>query len=317
MKFQKITSRGIIGRFFNRLEQAEGMTWIDPLSMYVTSNQLSEEYGWLGMSPAMREWVGGRQAKGLREEAFAIRNKKYEATLEVNTDDLRRDHTGQLMIRVDEMADKAAVHWNSLLTALIIAGESTDCYDGQYFFDTDHSEGSSGTQTNDISVDISALPVGSAFHGSTTAPAVEELNLAIMQGVRKILGFKDDQGDPMNELAREFTIMVPLPFWETAAAALGNKMLANSRDNTIQNLSGMRFNLIVNPRLTWTTKFAVFRTDGTTKPFIRQEEVPIQVDAIAEGSELEFNEHKHHYGIWASRAVGYGYWQHACLVTLT
>jgi len=41
------------------------------------------------------------------------------------------------------------------------------------------------------------------------------------------------------------------------------------------------------------------------------------VDAIAEGSELEFKEDVHQYGIKAMRNVGYGYWQKACLVTLT
>ena len=39
--------------------------------------------------------------------------------------------------------------------------------------------------------------------------------------------------------------------------------------------------------------------------------------AMAEGSELEFNEDKHHYGISASRNVGYGYWQHGVLYTFT
>ena len=41
------------------------------------------------------------------------------------------------------------------------------------------------------------------------------------------------------------------------------------------------------------------------------------MDAIAEGSELEFREKKHQYGVKAMRNVGYGYWQRACLVTHT
>ena len=85
----------------------------------------------------------------------------------------------------------------------------------------------------------------------------------------------------------------------------------------ITNLGGFSFDLAVNPRLTWTTKFATFRTDGMTKPFIRQEEEGVTVSAIAEGSELEFRENKHHYGVKAIRNVGYGYWQHACLTTMT
>ena len=43
-----------------------------------------------------------------------------------------------------------AAHW-LMLTTLMIAGESSLCYDGQYFFDTDHSDGASGTLSNSIS----------------------------------------------------------------------------------------------------------------------------------------------------------------------
>jgi len=59
--------------------------------------------------------------------------------------------------------------------------------------------------------------------------------------------------------------------------------------------------LEVNARLTWTTKFALFRADGPTAAFIRQEEESIKVAAIAEGSELEFNNDVHRYGVKAMR----------------
>ena len=48
-------------------------------------------------------------------------------------------------------ADRTVSHWASLLSTLIVNGESATCYDEQYFFDTDHSEGESGTQSNVIS----------------------------------------------------------------------------------------------------------------------------------------------------------------------
>ena len=109
-----------------------------------------------------------------------------EATLEVLVDDIRRDKTGQVMTRVRELAERANSHWASLLSALIIAGESTACYDGQYFFDTDHAEGDSGTQDNDIGVDISALPA--AVHGVVTAPSVEEMQQSILKGIAQKIG---------------------------------------------------------------------------------------------------------------------------------
>lgn len=304
-----LSSRAIIGEFYNRLEQNIGTQWIGPLSMLFQSDQESETYKWLGMAPQMREWVGGRNAKGFRENGITITNKEYEATMEVLVKELKRDKTGQILVRVREMADRTNAHWAKLLTTLIENGESTACYDGQFFFDTDHSEGDSGTQDNDITYNAA----------STTAPTAAEMELAILENIAQILGQKDDQGEPMNEGANDFHVMVPVPFMAAAMAALRNATIVDSsgsRQNTILS-SGFNLTLDVNARLTWTDRFAVFRADGNTKPFIRQEENPVSVDAIAEGSELEFNEKKHHYGVKASRNVGYGYWQHACLTTLT
>ena len=310
-----LSSRAIIGEYFRRLEQ--GATgWATLLSNHFSSDQAGEDYKWLGMSPAMREWVGERQAKGLREAAYTIRNKAFESTLEISIDDLRRDKTGQIMVRIGEQVDRANAHWARLLSSLIVAAESAACYDGQSFFDTDHAEGASGTQSNDIQVDISALPVAATAHGSTTAPAPEELMHAILDGTQAVLGYVDDQGEPMNENARQFLIMVPTSYWKAAIAAVGTPAMANGATNLITSADGFGFQIQVNPRLNWTEKFAIFRTDGNVKPFIRQEEVPVEISAIAEGSELEFKHRVHQYGLYASGNVGYGYWQQGCLVTL-
>ena len=310
MGAQTLSSRAIIGEFYNTLEQNEGALWVPSVSAIFDSNQESETYAWLGMSPALREWVGGRQAKGFRENGITIRNKTFEATLEVLVDEIRRDKTGQVMTRVRELAQRTNAHWAKLLSSLVVAGESALCYDGQAFFDTDHLEGASGSQSNDIGLDIT----------TATAPSAAEFETAVLKSVEQILGLKDDEGEPMNEDAARFLIMVPVPFMASAAAALKNPVIVDgngSRTNTITNLGGFQFELAVNPRLAWTTKFATFRADGQTKPFIRQEEEGVTIAAVAEGSELEFKENKHHYGVKAVRNVGYGYWQHACLTTFS
>lgn len=313
-----LSSRAIIGEYYRLLELGP-QNWVRDVGSYFRSDQPSEEYKWLGMSPAMREWVDGRMAKGLRDNGIVLRNKPYESTLEISIDDLRRDKTGQIMARVADHVARANEHWEDLLISLIEAGESTTCYDGQLFFDVDHSEGSSGTQSNDLSVDISALPVPDTAHGSTTAPAAEEMMLAILEAAQAIIGFKDDQGKGMNRGARNFAVLVPPSFWAATQAALGAQYLSAGQSNVIQvaaSRDGFNFNAVPIVGTSWTTKFAVVRRDGNVKPFILQEEVEPEISAIAEGSELEFNRRVHRYGIYASRNVGYGYWQHACLVTL-
>jgi phage major head subunit gpT-like protein len=286
--------------------------------MYVKSEQETESYKWLGMSPAMREWIGGRHAKGFKDQGLSITNKEYEATLEVLSKELRRDKTGQIQVRVNELADRANSHWASLLTALIVAGGAATCYDGQYFFDTDHKDPGAPNQTsqdNALSIDISGE--AASVHGVITAPSTEEMRQCILKAVAAIVGFLDDQSEPMNENANSFLIMTPLNLYPAALAACALPIVAGGEQNVLIK-AGYQLKPVANARLTnQTAVFYVFRSDGQVKPLIQQEEVPITIEAIAEGSELEFNEHKHHYGVWASRAVGYGYWQQACQVTMT
>lgn len=311
-----LSSRAIMGMYFARLEQNTGANWIGDVSNLFGSDQASETYNFLGQTPTMREWLGGRQAKGFSGQGITVINKHYEATIEVQKKDVRRDKTGQLMARMSEFADRGQAHWASLLSTLLMNGPSTACYDGQYFFDTDHSEGDSGTQSNDITVDISALPA--VVHGSTTAPSVEEMQQSILAAITAIVGFKDDKGEPMNEDARAFTVVVPLSLYSVAVAAITPMVQAAVQQNMNPNLLA-DFNVKVVPlvRLTWTDSFAVFRTDSPIKAFIRQTEQELELKAKAEGSEFEFDNDAWQFGIDAWRGVGYGYWQRACYVTMT
>lgn len=310
-----LSSRAILGEFFLSLSQNNGMGWIGFISMLFESDQESETYKWLGQAPAMRRWLGGRNAKGFKVEGIIIENLEFEATIEVLLAELRRDKTAQVLLRIRELAARPNAHWADLLTTLIVNGEAGVCYDGQFFFDTDHVEGENQTpQSNKIDVTIADIP--SVVHGTTIAPAVAEMQGTILKGVQAISGFKDDQNQPMNENAMKFLVMTPTSLWDKALSAVNNQVLAQGETNVLNNIPGMEIQVANNPRLPWTDKISIFRSDGEAKPLIRQQEYDVKVSAIAEGSELEFNENKHRYGVSASRNVGYGYWQHACLLTM-
>lgn len=311
----KITERQIIGTFYKTLNQDAGAAWINSVSNLFQSDQASEEYAWLGQSPQMREWIGGRNAKGFRENGLTIVNKHYESTLEILVRDLRRDKTGQVMTRIKELARRTNSHWASLLSTLIIAGESTACYDDQSFFDTDHEEGDSGAQSNDISVDISGLPVIEA--GTTTNPAVAELQYCIAKGVQQILSFKDDQAEPMNEDASSFVVMVPIVLMNAAMQAVATPAQVAETQTALQALkSAFSLSVVPNARLTWTDKFAMFRTDSYIKSFIRQSETGVNLKVKGYDSEFEFDNDAHQYGVDTWRNVAYGYWQNSCLITM-
>lgn len=309
-----LSSRAVVGMYYEALTAANGIGWIDGVSNYFGSDQASETYPWLGMPPALREWVGGRQAKGFSANGITITNKHFEATLEVALKDLRRDKTGQIRARLAEFAQRGQSHFASLLSALIINGPSTVCYDGQYFFDTDHSEGASGTLDNDISTDISALPV--EVHGTVTAPSKEEMLQAITASISQFFTFKDDQGEPINEDARQFLVMVPVGLANAAQSALSR---TNVNGPGIFEMDGYAIQLAVNPRLTaasWADEFVTFRTDGSIKPLIRQEETEPTIKVKDENSEFAFDNDAIQIGVDTWRNVGYGRWQGAVLNTL-
>lgn len=310
MSAKGLGSRAIIGYIIDAMDQPQN-TWVDPLSNLFNSDQESETYKWLGTAPLMREWIGGRNAKGFRENGFTIRNKTFEATLDVMVDEIRRDKTGQVMARIQDLAARANDHDAKLLSALIVAGEASLCYDGQYFFDTDHSEGDSGSQSNDLTYDA----------GTANKPTPAEMESAILQATEAMFGFKDDQGEPINGSAREFLVMAPVNMLRATCGALGTSVVlegGQARNNLIQavgSLGGFIYRMAINPRLTNNDRFYLFRTDGATKPFIRQVEEGLTISAIAEGSEEEFRNNRHLYGLKKIGNVGYGLWSGSVLTT--
>jgi len=314
-----LVSNAVLGMYFARLELPDSAGWIDGVSNLFNSDQASEEYPFLGQVPRMREWIGGRNAKGLRGNTLTIRNKHYEATMEIALSDLRRDKTPQIQARISEFAEEGDAHWGTLVSDLIIAAPSAVCFDGEYYFDTDHPNiFDANTTSNDIQVDISGLPAN--VHGVVTAPSVEEMQQAIIKGIAQILSFKDDRG-PMNSNAKSFLVTVPLGLWINAVAAVsdvtaGSAMQNNANPNILTKLKGIQIDIQMVPELTWTDSFAVWRTDSAIKGIIRQNETDPQVKMKDETSEYAFDNNAIQIGIDAWRGADYGLWQRACYVTM-
>lgn len=117
------------------------------VAMVVPSSMREETYAWLGAFPRMREWVGDRHIKNLALQSYSIKNKDWEATIEVDRNDIEDDSIGVYRPIVAELGRASAQHPDELVFGLLKDGFTTLCYDGQYFFDTDHPVGS-GTASN-------------------------------------------------------------------------------------------------------------------------------------------------------------------------
>jgi phage major head subunit gpT-like protein len=117
------------------------------LAMEAPSAGRSVDYKWLGDFPMMREWLGERVIKDLSAFHYEITNKDYESTIEVDRNDIQDDQIGIYTPMIQGLAQAAAQHPDLLVFALLAAGFDTTCFDGQYFFDSDHPVGT-GTQSN-------------------------------------------------------------------------------------------------------------------------------------------------------------------------
>lgn len=131
---------------FNEGWRSEQPTW-SQVATLVPSTTKSEKYGWLGQFPKLREWVGDRHVKNMEAHSYTIVNKKWESTVGVPRDDIEDDSYGVYAPMFNEMGFAAATHPDELVYGLMATGFSELCYDGQYFFDTDHPVGD-GTVSN-------------------------------------------------------------------------------------------------------------------------------------------------------------------------
>jgi phage major head subunit gpT-like protein len=320
-QYPTISDRAVVSLIVQSLDGAAANSWVPEVANQFSSNQATETYAGVGVAPAMREWLGEKQIKRLKDYSLTITNKDWESTLGVYLKDLNRDKTGQLMMKINELSQRGVEHDAKLLSALINTGDDGDdslAYDGQFFFDTDHVVNNSGTINNDISVDISALPIGdtTGAHGTTTAPSAGEMALSILTAIQSLYGFKDDQGEPTNQNAKSFVIMVPTTFWAATQSGVSLSNLTQGFNNPLANF-GMSLKVVQNPRLSWTTAFAVFVADQSRKPLIAQVEDGPRVEVLGEGSDHAFKNKEHLYSVIKSGNVGYGAFDKAVLVTLT
>jgi len=138
-----ILNQGFNAAFRGAFESVQPMS--QRVAMTVPSSTSEEKYGWLGMTTRFREWLGERQYQALKTHGYSIKNKTFENTVEVSREAIDDDQYGVYTPLMQQMGQDARLHPDELVFALLASGFSTPCYDGQYFFDTDHPVGLPGS----------------------------------------------------------------------------------------------------------------------------------------------------------------------------
>jgi phage major head subunit gpT-like protein len=214
---------------------------------------------------------------------------EYEASIEVNHADIKDDQTGQYGIQAKSIGESAKAFPDELVFETLLPGGFTSlCYDGQYFFDTDHPIGETGsTQSNKITSALDAT----SFQTARTM-------------LRKM---KDDFGRPTINRNMDLLIVVPADLEATAETILEALVNSNGATNTLKG----KARILVADWLADTNNWYLLNVAGVIKPFVVQEREFIPFEALEEGSESNFMRKKNYYGTYWRGNAGYGLYQKA------
>ena len=171
--------------FMGALEQVEPQYM--EVATVVNSTTKSNTYGWLGAMPGFREWIGDRVMNSIQEHGYSIVNKTFESSINVSRDDFEDDNLGVYNPLVQEMAREGGLFPDELVYGLMADGFTTQCYDGQFFFDTDHPVNAkadgSGSDTSVANMFVDSGYTGEPWYLLDTSRAVKPM---IWQDRRKL-----------------------------------------------------------------------------------------------------------------------------------
>lgn len=268
------------------------------IASVIPSTQDSEPYAWLGALPTMQEFKDERNVKAMAEYAYSLKNKLYEGTVGVDRTAIEDDKFGQIKLRIQQMGFNASKFQAKTIFAALAAGATSLCYDGQYFFDTDHVSGNSGTQSNK----------------GTAALSQASLDTAIAT----MAALKDDQGEPLGIIPD--TLWVPPALWKTglelcdspiAVVKVGDGTAGSGATAAtgISNVWAGKLTCKMSPYLTDTTDWFLVCSTWPIKPLIWQDRVPVEFAALEGNSDNGFMRDQYMYGTRMRGAAGYGLWQ--------
>jgi len=274
---------------FNNAFDTAPSNW-NRVAMLIPSGTSENMYAWLSAFPKMRKWVGEKFVKNLEAFKYTIVNNDWEATVEVDRNHIEDDQLGIYAPQAQMAGWSAKQLPDEIVLDLVNNGFAYLCWDGQYFFDTDHAVAGASV-SNKLTVALSV---------ATQAAAIASYGAA-RTAMRK---FKDEEGRPLN--ITPDVLLVPPALEHIALALVNNDRLDDGKANPYKGTASV----IVDARLTSDTAWYLLDTSKPVKPFIYQErKAPVFVEQTDPQADDVFNRRKFKYGAEARAAGGYGFWQ--------
>lgn len=276
---------------FQNAFDAAPSVW-EKIAMKVPSTSSKNDYSWLSNFPKMRRWVGEKYVKSLKAYNYSVINEDWEATIEVKRNDIKDDQLAGYAVQAQSAGQSAKQLPDEIVIELVNGGFTALCYDGQYFFDTDHDVAGASV-SNKLTVALSA---------ATFAAAKASYGAA-----RVAMGkFKDDEGRPLNVTTS--VLLVPKALEDDANLLMTAATFEDGKPNIYRGTA----EVVCDARLTSDTAWFLLDTTKPVKPFIYQErQAPEFVEQTGMDSDDVFNKGLFKMGAEARAAGGYGFWQMA------
>lgn len=111
---------------------------VPAIATITKSSSDAEVYSFLGDFPSLQEWIGDRDIKSIKEDGYKIENDIYESTVSIKRSDIEDGRLASYGTTA-VMKAKAVINFqNQKVYDALKNGFTKTCFDGQYFFDTDH-----------------------------------------------------------------------------------------------------------------------------------------------------------------------------------
>jgi len=278
---------------FNKAFGEATTTW-EKIAMKVTAPSGQVDYAWLSNFPKMRQWIGDKVIKKLKASKYTVTADDFEATIEVDRNDIERDQLGIIEPQAKAVGQSAKEFPDEVVFGLVNQAFTAKCYDGQYYCDTDHPVGQEGAIVSVSNKGVAAL-------SNATKAAADASFGAARLAMRT---FQDDDGRNLN--IRPTILLVPPALEVTALSLMTNDKLADDTPNPYKGMA----EVVCDGRLTSATAWFLLDTTRPVKPFIYQEtKAPVFVQQTNPDSDEVFMRKKFKFGVEAAAQAGFGFWQ--------
>jgi phage major head subunit gpT-like protein len=263
------------------------------LMMEVPSAGRSERYFWANAFPKVKEWLSDAQFTRLQGYSYQIDNKFWQGGIEILREDLDDDQLGLVRPQIDTLAEEFAYHPQDMMYDLMVNGFNGTlglAYDNQYFYDTDHVDGTGASQSNKGTAVFSAI--------------------ALANAIAQMRSIKDEVGRVLRVAPTDLYVG---PQLEYLARTIINADIivagGQAQTNVMKNVVNLH---VWNKLAEHPTYWFLFDESKSLKPFVHQVREPVQFAAQDRPTDDQnFMRRMLRWSAWSRDNAGYALWQTA------